>query len=212
MNYQELKSKRLWKKVDFDGVYWNQCVDFARQAVKDLFWVTIGTFSGSALNGWNTWSPFDSNWIKVKNTDNAVPPAGAVVFFDKMYKNWKCVNEYWHVAIAWEKSCITKLVVLEQNAWSWNGDWKWNNAITERLLDYINPAKCLGWYIFNWITDKNMWIYEKIFNETYKTSSVYSDIQGALKNLGIEWDTKSKETFYFNLIWFERIAKGEINK
>lgn len=150
MNYKELKAKWLWKSVDYDWVYWDQCIDFARQAVKDLFWVTIWTFSGSALRWWETWSPFNSKWIRVNNTLLAVPPAWAVVFFDKMYKNGKCVNPYWHVAIAWIGCSTSKLVVLEQNAWSGNWDWVWNNAITERVLDYKLPAKCLGWFVYRW--------------------------------------------------------------
>ena len=147
MNYKELKEKWIGKKVDFDGVYWNQCVDFARQAVKDLYGVNIWTFSGSAINGWNTGSPFDWKWQRVENSIKAVPPAGSVVFFDKMYRGQKCINPYGHVAITGEGCTWRRLVILEQNAGSGNGNGKWANAITERVLDYIRPARCLGWYI-----------------------------------------------------------------
>ena len=146
MNYDELKAKWLWKKIDFDWVYWNQCVDFVKQAVKDLYWINIWTFNWSAYNWWNSWSPFSTRWKRVENTLNAIPPAWAVVFFDKIYRWQTCINPYWHVAITWKWCTKTKLIVLEQNAWNWNWDWKWNNSITERVLNYVKPSRCLWWY------------------------------------------------------------------
>lgn len=149
MNYKELKTKWVWKKIDFDWVYGNQCVDFAKQAAKDLYGVTLWNFSGSAINAWNTGSPFKNlPFERVLNSPKAVPPAGAIVFFDRMYRWQTCINPYGHVAVTWDWCTWKRLVVLEQNAWSGNGDWNWNNAITERVLDYIKPARCLGWFIF----------------------------------------------------------------
>ena len=149
MNYNDLKKKWLWKSVDFDWVYWSQCVDFARQWALDLHWVKIGWFSGSALNGWKTGSPFNKQWIRVTNTLNAIPPAWAVVFFDVLYKNWRIINPYGHVAITWDWCTQKKLVILEQNAWNGNWDGKLGNAIKESILDYVNPSRCLWWFVFN---------------------------------------------------------------
>lgn len=43
----------LGKTVDYDKAYGIQCVDLARQHALDMS-NPIGTFSGSALNGWLT--------------------------------------------------------------------------------------------------------------------------------------------------------------
>lgn len=47
----------IGKAVDFDKAYGAQCVDWARQCCSDIGF-PIGTFSGSAIEGWRTGSPF----------------------------------------------------------------------------------------------------------------------------------------------------------
>jgi hypothetical protein len=142
MDYKDLKKKWIWKHIDFDWVYQNQCVDLVRQATLDLYWSAIMPFWWSAYIGWKTWRPFNNNWQRVKNTIDWVPKVWSVVFFDKTSN-----NPYWHVAIVWEWTNKFKLVVLEQNNGNWNGDWKWKNVIRENTTDYINP-KCLWWFIY----------------------------------------------------------------
>lgn len=156
MNIQEFKNKWLWKKVDYDSAFWAQCVDLARLGTKELFWIEIWTFSWSALNWWNTWSPFksDENWIwtRIANSTNIFPMQWDIVFFDKT-----SVNPYGHVAIVDEWCTGSKLNVIEQNAWSGNWDWLWNNSIRKHTYNYITP-KCLGWYSYTPISsdDKNI--------------------------------------------------------
>lgn len=141
ISFQDLKRKWIWKSYSENKEFWAQCVAWAKKAINDLYGISLASFWGSALNAWQTWSPFSSEWKKVENKIWNYPSVWAVVFFDKV--KW---NPYWHVAIVGEGSDKNKLVVLEQNAGNWNGDWVGNNAITERILDYIHPAKCLGWY------------------------------------------------------------------
>lgn len=130
-------NKWIGKRVDVDNYAGFQCVDFARQYCAEL-WTPIGTFSGSAFNWWKTGSPFDYKWKRVVSTSWTIPSAWDVVFFAPT-KN----NPYGHVAIADNECTETVLKIIEQNAGSWNWDWKGNNAIRKRTTNYIN---CLGWY------------------------------------------------------------------
>ena len=133
----------LGKIVDYDKAYWFQCVDLARQHAKDM-WNPIGTFWGSALNGWLTGSPFiGTKWERVVNTVTAVPKEWDIVFLNKTAS-----NPYWHVAVAWEGCTGSKLFLVEQNAGTWNGDGKNGNKITLREIKYNDPKRwfCLGWY------------------------------------------------------------------
>lgn len=128
----------IGKSSDYDKMYGAQCVDFARQYCKDAGY-PIGTFSGSAFNGWKTWSPFDTSWVRIKNDNpNTYPSPGDIVFF------WPTrTNPYGHVAVA-DKWCTYSILnIIEQNAGSGNGDGRWSNAIKRRSTSYVN---CLGWF------------------------------------------------------------------
>jgi len=130
-------SNWLWKTADYDRAYWAQCVDFARQYCSDI-WFPIGTFSGSAYNWWKTGSPFDAKWKRVQRQGGNFPSPGDVVFFVPTAN-----NPYGHVAIA-DNGCTKDILkIIEQNAWSGNGDGKWNNAIRKRTTTY---SLCSWWY------------------------------------------------------------------
>jgi hypothetical protein len=118
-------------------------VDFARQHAKDIG-SPISTFSGSALNGWLTGSPFvGTKWTRVTNTTTAIPKEGDIVFLDKTID-----NPYGHVAVAGDGCTGSKLVLVEQNAGNGNGDGKNGNKITMRAIKYNDTKRgvCLGWY------------------------------------------------------------------
>lgn len=86
----------LGKRDDFDGAYGAQCVDWARQYSSDTGY-PIGTFGGSAINGWTTGAPFkDRPFRRILKSKVNYPNAGDVVFFDKTKFN----GYYGHVAIA----------------------------------------------------------------------------------------------------------------
>lgn len=133
----------IGKIVDYDKAYGYQCVDFARQHAKDM-WKPIWTFWGSALNGWLTGKPFiGTKWERVVNTVTAVPKEWDIVFLNKTPS-----NPYGHVAVAGEGCTGSKLVLIEQNAGTGNGDGKNGNKVTLREIKYNDPKRgiCLGWY------------------------------------------------------------------
>ena len=138
MNYNEFKNKWKWKKTDFDWQFWFQCTDLSKLFCKEVYGITLWGFNWSALNGWNTWSPFSSRWKRVTNTPSAVPKAWDIIFFNKT-----ATNPYGHTWVVWIKNNINTFTILEQNAGNGKWDWKWANAITERVKGY---SKCLGWF------------------------------------------------------------------
>lgn len=57
----------IGKRVDYDNAYGYQCVDWVREFAKSFTKHPIGTFSGSAINGWKTGSPFvNTKWKRVE--------------------------------------------------------------------------------------------------------------------------------------------------
>lgn len=133
MNHEQYKQQRLNKRIDFDWWFGFQCVDLARHYMELVHKYKSGTFSWSAINGYNTGSPFDTTWEKVSWW---TPKQGDIVF-----QNPTKQNPYWHVAI-----CDTvngkNIVVVEQNGATGNGKWLWNDAI--RLQQY--PLSTIVWF------------------------------------------------------------------
>ena len=139
--YIKFLAKWQGKSIDFDKTYGPQCVDLAKQYTKEVYWVNLISFGGSAYNWFlNTSKTFDTTkWKKVKYGPWVIPIAGDIIF-------WKPTtsNSYGHVAIAGVGSTVDKLVLLEQNyVWEKSphfGKWTWAAAITQRARDYRNFA------------------------------------------------------------------------
>lgn len=139
LTHEEFIETYLRKAVDFDWVQGSQCVDLAKLYSKEVLWIPLGSFGGTARNGWfNKAKTFDlKKWTRVPNSPTAVPLRGAIIFYDEPWLTG-------HVAIVHEAD-VNDVLVIEQNWQSGNGDWKGYNAINfEATRDY---RKCLGWYI-----------------------------------------------------------------
>lgn len=134
MNHEQYKQQRLGKRVDFDNSFGFQCVDLARHYMREVHKYNSGTFSWSAINWYNTGSPFDNSrekkvwfvWVK----------QGDIVF-----QNPNKQNPYWHVAIC-DSINRNTIIVLEQNWETWRWLWLWADAI--RLKSY--PLSTIVWY------------------------------------------------------------------
>ncbi len=140
MNLSQFVEKYNNKFVDIDKVYGHQCVDLIKQYTIDVFWITLGTFGGSAKTGWeNASNTFPEDiWEKIYNditNINQVPLKWDIIFW--WYKN------YWHTAIViewfkWED----RITVFNQNTWNWNGKgYDDRSRIQEQDYNWI-----LGWY------------------------------------------------------------------
>lgn len=146
----QIIKKYVGKHIDFDKAYWAQCVDLVRQHAKDTGH-PISTFGGSALNGWLTGAPFvGTQWKRVTNTTTAIPKPWDIIFLDKTPN-----NPYGHTAIALAGCTGSKLVILEQNAGTGNGDGKGANKTRIAEIKYNDKARgiCLGWYSLSGLND-----------------------------------------------------------
>ena len=135
MNLQEYVKKVEWLCIDYDWMYWHQCVDLIKHFSQNVLNFKLWSFWWSAKSWWkNILNTFPAEkFQKIINTPKAIPEPWDITFFN--------IWEYWHVAIVLDAD-LQKIKVLEQNVgnWDWQGqdDWVkiWN-------YDYKNV---LGWY------------------------------------------------------------------
>lgn len=135
--FHRIVDKWIGKKVDVDGMYGSQCMDFVRQYCKEQ-WFPITT-SGNAIDMWKR--GLGSSYKRIPNNGGNFPNAWDVVIFQ-----WP--TKYGHICIASDGCTSTKLNVIEQNAQTGNGDGLGGNAIRNHTYNYITP-KCIGWYTKN---------------------------------------------------------------
>lgn len=115
--YKDFAQKRRGKRVDYDGAYWFQCTDLAKQYIDEgLEFGKIGAL-GNAKDMPN--NPFFSSREKIKGMKNLMQ--GDII----IRLQWP----YGHVAIV-DHVLNGKVYVLEQN-WSGknSGSGIWANAI-----------------------------------------------------------------------------------
>lgn len=131
----------IGKRVAENSKLGYQCVAWVKQFAQEMR-SPIGTFWWSAYSGWSTCRPFrNTKWKRIDYKKWLVPTAWDIIFF------WPTQsNPYGHVAICDGGSTPDLLKIVEQNAWSGNGDGKWENAIKRSSLPYDKRGKCLGWY------------------------------------------------------------------
>ena len=139
---QKIIQKYLGKRYAESKELGYQCVAWVKLFAREMGYPISG-FSGSALKGWQTGSPFSAEWKRVENTPQAVPKSGAIIFFDATK-----ANPYGHVAVV-ERADQKLMIVIEQNAGNGNGNGLGMNAITRNTVGYTasgSRGKCLGWY------------------------------------------------------------------
>lgn len=128
------------KPVDYDGVYWHQCVDLVKQWSDEFLLSPLWTFGGSAKTWWynkeNTfpedkWEKYtnDKPWVELK--------VGDILF----WTYW----EYWHTAVCVWVEWDT-VIMFEQNVW--NGDGKWKDDYCK--IEITQKAYISWWYRRIW--------------------------------------------------------------
>lgn len=119
------------KTVDYDGVFWHQCVDLAKQWAKEFLLTPLWTFGGSAKNWWYNiaWTFPEDKWEKIEYNWKNKPKPWDLVFWD--------YGIYWHVAVYYWNN-----LVFEQNTWNWDGVWK-DDACK---LEIMKTDWLVGWY------------------------------------------------------------------
>ena len=100
--YKNFVQKRRWKKVDYDGGYWFQCTDLAKQYIDEVLGIKKIWPLWNAKNMPN--NTFFSSWEKIKGTKNLMQ--GDIII--------RSQGQYGHVAIV-DHILNWKVYVLEQN-------------------------------------------------------------------------------------------------
>lgn len=149
--YKNFVQKRRWKKVDYDGAYWFQCADLAKQYISEaLEFGKIGAL-GNAKD--MPKSPFFANWEKIKGTKNLMQ--GDIIISSH--------GQYGHVAVV-DHVLNWKVYVLEQNGSGKNsGSGLGGNAIRiqpYRLDFYDTVLRCKK--IFDNLVLEREFVAEKI--------------------------------------------------
>lgn len=129
--YLRTSYKEPWMKT-------YECVALAKLYVKEVYWITLGTFGGTALSGWenksNTFPP--EIWERIEHKPWKVPKRWDIIFYSYPKKTG-------HVSICHEANKID-ILVCEQNSQSGNWDWKWYNQINLSIKNWYKNI--LGWY------------------------------------------------------------------
>lgn len=127
-----LTNKYNGKSIDFDGVYWHQCVDLVKQYSSEFLLTPLGTFWGSAKTGWeNKSNTFpEDKWEKIRYTGRNKPKVGDIVFYDnEPYGHvWICIGSNW--------------VIFEQNMGNWDGEWSDDYC----RIEIMKKTNLAGWY------------------------------------------------------------------
>jgi hypothetical protein len=129
---KDFLKKYTWKTINYDWIYGYQCKDYTNQYTKEVFWVESPKWN--AEESWN--KDWGSYFEKHINTPGFIP-----LPWDICIWNWKHCK-YWHIWIVVEAN-INTMMISDQNSWTWNGDWKLNNAIRTHQYTYNNVI----WFI-----------------------------------------------------------------
>lgn len=164
--FNTFREKRLWQRVDYDWVYWFQCVDFAKFYIDTCLRLGKVWRLGNAKDTPN--APFFADWEKIWGTNDLMQ-------WDIIVRTrWK----YWHIAIV-DRIVGDKIYVLEQNGSGKNsGSGEGENAI--RLKGYP-----FGFYdmvlrckkIFDNLQEERRYIEEKLLE---RQEAVRADPESSL--------------------------------
>ncbi len=119
-----------------------QCVALAKHFTKEVIWVSLWAFWGSAKNGWvNTSNTFSSDWEKIENNPN--DPAQVPKPWDIIFWTTGKFSKYGHVGVVLKTyKRENRFIAINQNSGS--GDWKGqDDAVRIQEYSYKDVA---GWY------------------------------------------------------------------
>lgn len=138
MTYAQFKAEWLGRRVDYDHVYYYQCVDLILQYIKECYGIPTGVW-GNAIDYWyRPSSPLLKKFKKVSASTKAQPGWIAIYF-------GHTGNPYGHIAIV-DTPGSTSDKVLEQNGATGGGTGTGGDAIRcarsiekSRLAGYLAP-------------------------------------------------------------------------
>lgn len=134
MTYTQFKKEWLGRRIDYDHVYFYQCVDLILQYVKEGWGLATGV-TGNAIDYWYRTSP-----ALLKKFDRVAGSAarqGDIVVF-----NGNAGNPYGHIGVC-ESATSTTVTVLEQNGATGGGTGTGGDAIRTRAISKSRVAGLL---------------------------------------------------------------------
>lgn len=120
----------------------SECVFTVKLYSKEVHWIPLWSFGGSALSGWyNKNNTFDPKlWVRVLNTPKAVPKTGDILFY------WTLLWPDWHTS-AFDSGNIKDYAEIGANATGKKGDVEGDQILIKMrkyrgLLGWFTPKKC----------------------------------------------------------------------
>jgi len=140
LTHEQFIEEAQRRAVDWDNGFGMQCVDLIKWHCELVHGIKLGSFGGSARNGWfNKAKTFDPKKFKrIPNTPTGIPQKGDYIFYDEP-------GITGHVAIV-QQADVNDVLNFEMNGATGNGKGQgFDKASFEAKRDY---RKCLGWYHF----------------------------------------------------------------
>ncbi len=135
MDFNSFKNEWLGRKIDYDNVFQNQCVDLILQYVKEGYGIGTGV-RGNAINYWT--EPSAALLTRFQRVGGNDALQGDIVVF-----NGLAGNPYGHIGIATGNRDSVNVEVLEQNGQTGNGTGTGGDAIRTRYISLNRVAGIL---------------------------------------------------------------------
>lgn len=112
MTIDDYFKSTVGKKIDYDGVFQNQCVDY----IKDYADKVLGLIPEAVGNAWEYWTKYESepylykNFTRIRNTPDFIPKKGDIGVFNRNF------GTYGHVCICTGEGNINEFYSYDQNS------------------------------------------------------------------------------------------------
>jgi len=166
--YKAFKDKWIGKRIDYDWVYWYQCVDLIKQYADEVLWL------------WRIWAIWNANKVQNSSTFKSFSKLWVkdLIQWDIIIRTrWK----YWHIAIV-DHILNWKVYVLEQNG-SWKNSWNGLGENAIRVKDYP-----INWYD---IVLRNEKIIQNFENELLVVKEKIKEYEEKIKITREYWESIS---------------------
>lgn len=137
LTHQEYKNKYLGQFKKENWIPTAECVWNSKLYSKEVHGITLGSFWGSAIAGWeNKRNTFDPRlWVRVINTPTAIPKTGDIVFWSRGY------GKNGHVAV-FDSGNAKAHADISQNSTGAN----WDVPGDEIILKTYSYRYIVGWF------------------------------------------------------------------
>lgn len=206
MNLDEYIKLRVGTWVKENDYFWYQCVAQVKDYSKNVLWVTLWSFWGTALTGWyNRSDTFkESVWDKIINNPkdiNQVPRKWDIIFF-----SWPTYAGHVWVVSNQPRGGDLTFEIINQNVWNW--DWIWEDDYIK--ISTYNYSLVLWWYRRKSSNFNENMIESKTFSETsvWKWVKVRHKEHPTIDNVNAFY-SESNNTIYLTQRFFTKTIEQQ---